>query len=39
MCTLTEGFVVVRVVRIRMAGGEKQMGAVLDDEVILLQGS
>ncbi len=39
MCTLTEGFVVVRVVRIRMVGGEKRMGAVLDDEIILLQGS
>jgi hypothetical protein len=39
LCTLTEGFVVVRVVRIRMPGGEKRMGAVLDDEIILLRGS
>jgi hypothetical protein len=30
---------VVRVIRIRMTGGEKWMGAVLDDEVILLRGS
>jgi hypothetical protein len=39
LCTLTEWFVIVRVVRIRMAGGEKWMDAVLDDEAILLQGS
>jgi hypothetical protein len=39
LCTLTEMFVVVRVVRFRMPGGEKRMGAALDDEVILLRGS
>jgi hypothetical protein len=39
LCTLAEGFVVVRVVRIRMAGGGKRMGAVLDDEIVLLRGS
>jgi hypothetical protein len=34
--TLAEGFVVVRVVRIRMAGGGKRMSAALDDEIVLL---
>jgi len=31
--------VVVKVVRIRMAGEEKRMSAVLDDEIVLLRGS
>ena len=39
LCTLAEGFVVMRLIRIRMAGGEKRIGAVLDNEIILLRGS